>query len=712
MSIIPFAYSGSGPFVLWGPTGAYDPQILSVSGVDDYPFIDGISFNVASGPITASLVVYDTVDNVAIKTFGVWTLGAGSFEHVFHEPVLAQIAGDVVLAIVLSGPSLPIDIAGDVIVNGYAAHYPSTTTWFVDSVNGSNAYDGRTEDTPLKTIAAVLAKPIADGDGVSLARGSHWRETLSVPVDNFRLDTFGRLSDPPPILDGSDIIASGWVRHDPGTYPDVWSQVLVPDGPVTTASERTMLFENGTMLPYQSSIANVQANGGWTSSDRAGLSQTVYFKSVADPNTSGAVYEFTIRNYAVNGHESTLGVTRRATLSGPFELRNCRGHYNALSGGVGSQRRFYIANGSIHHLVTEADLLEDVCVSGFDVSQATQVPHTAYTDAGAGRSHVSRRIFVIGDPAVSPVTSWPQSVYGHSSASGWDALTYSQCGVRYSINAYSASFTNPQLFTVQDSVALDCVVACQSSQAPLQVIERTSGRRQTGALAGNSGLYVDSGPVDTDPRDRVIRDCVWSQSTDARAAQGVLLGGRSGTLLLENCLFFLPTAVNTHGLLFTVNASGHLDVIVRNCIFVMGASRPAIRFGLFAGATFSYVGENNLFVFPGSSTAWAYDNGAGTGSSTTTTSFATWQAQSGGDSTSLVASGAASVGWLGDPYAGDFRLDPSGLAGLRGCGPREHWDFNERRVVSGAQSRWPTLPETPAEMRVYVANPEAWDFYP
>lgn len=70
--------------------------------------------------------------------------------------------------------------------------------------------------------------------------------------------------------------------------------------------------------------------------------------------------------------------------------------------------------------------------------------------------------------------------------------------------------------------------------------------------------------------------------------------------------------------------------------------------------------------------------------------------------------------FTGDPSSGDFRVDLTNIIGLGhdgNAGVTEHWDYNEREIVSGPPQTWPTIPQTLEEAVNYILDPVSWDFY-
>ena len=63
--------------------------------------------------------------------------------------------------------------------------------WYADSVNGDDNATGKSSAQALKTIAALLSKPITAGQRIGLRRGSTWREELIIPANNIEVYAYG-----------------------------------------------------------------------------------------------------------------------------------------------------------------------------------------------------------------------------------------------------------------------------------------------------------------------------------------------------------------------------------------------------------------------------------------------------------------------------------------------------------------------------------------
>lgn len=101
-------------------------------------------------------------------------------------------------------------------------------TYYCDSDYGSDLNDGLTENTPLQTLQALMAKvQNVPRVKIRLARGSHWygvsSSWFSPNSDWSSVSTYGQGDN--PIIDGRIApFTATWVQH--ATYPNVWYQTV------------------------------------------------------------------------------------------------------------------------------------------------------------------------------------------------------------------------------------------------------------------------------------------------------------------------------------------------------------------------------------------------------------------------------------------------------------------------------------------------------
>ncbi len=207
-----------------------------------------------------------------------------------------------------------------------------TTTYYVDSAAGSDAANGLTTGTAWQTIAKVVAVVgSSDNIRIRLKCGSSWREMLqcngAVRVDSY--STGAR-----PILDGADVIASGWSKTGGQTF--VYQ--LAKTG-LSTAANNVAIWEDGVRLVRATSIANCDATDGsfYCPLEAAmvlGGAYTMYVHATGGGNcaSNGKTYEITARLWSCSvGSETAPGAEvygiecrRGGHHNGPLEVgRNC-----------------------------------------------------------------------------------------------------------------------------------------------------------------------------------------------------------------------------------------------------------------------------------------------------------------------------------------------------------------------------------------------------
>ncbi|MBJ3775930.1 hypothetical protein [Acuticoccus mangrovi] len=91
----------------------------------------------------------------------------------------------------------------------------------VDAENGDDGNDGSMA-APFATLAKLASVSTAD-DRVGLKRGSRFRETFSA-VSARGIGAYGDPADPPPFIDGSDVVAATITAH--ATHADVYEVTI------------------------------------------------------------------------------------------------------------------------------------------------------------------------------------------------------------------------------------------------------------------------------------------------------------------------------------------------------------------------------------------------------------------------------------------------------------------------------------------------------
>lgn len=189
--------------------------------------------------------------------------------------------------------------------------------YYVDSVNGDDGNDGASPETALKTIGALPA--LQPGDRIGLARGSHWREQLTITVDNVTVEAYG--TGDKPLLDCSDIV-TGWAKTEGQT--NIYEVQITPEW--GDANELTA-YEDDEYLQYVASTALCDSTpGSYTLSGTSGT-VTLYIHPFdsTDPTTDGKRYEYAHRTHGISSYDATgvrvRGVAARRNLHNGGALR-------------------------------------------------------------------------------------------------------------------------------------------------------------------------------------------------------------------------------------------------------------------------------------------------------------------------------------------------------------------------------------------------------
>jgi hypothetical protein len=171
--------------------------------------------------------------------------------------------------------------------------------WYVDSAGGNDLNDGKSPSTAFQTIAALTAAGISAGDRIGLARGSSWREQLTIAVNHVQVRAYGTGSK--PLFDCADIISAGWSKT--GGATNVYQVTLSTD---YSAAEPcfTSVWEDGVRLPIVASAAACDAApGSYYCANHNTTTPVIYVHATdsGDPASNGKVYEMPTRVSGVYG---------------------------------------------------------------------------------------------------------------------------------------------------------------------------------------------------------------------------------------------------------------------------------------------------------------------------------------------------------------------------------------------------------------------------
>lgn len=576
---------------------------------------------------------------------------------------------------------------------------------YVDSVNGSDANPGTSLGSALQTLAAA-ASAMSAGKKLALVSGSQWREQFSIAWDNITLGVAG--AGAPPIISAADVVTATWTKPDVLNFPDVWS-ISWTRSHTPAATDDLLLWADGVLQTHRNSLSELQSLGGWRASGRIANPATVYIKSVADPNTSGVVYELPKRATAIGGHDQQGYNGDFAAIVGPIEALRSGQNYGPVAGGSGSQSRLLVRDGGLHHLTSEAATVEDVIALGIDQRFPTPAyPLTAYRANSVGFAPTWKRSFVLADG--NPTTA-NIGIYCHASAPSGnaEACTVEQA---YVTNMQTAVSLAADVASIDGLYSQNCNYPVANGQ-PLNTVNRMLARSTV-----TGGVIIalrDGGPVNNDSLSRTVENSVLYSAPGTFLSQFATLSARNGSLTIRNCIIFVDTPDEVNSLIFrTAGGGGAITITMEYCVIVRLKNTGSLWRTLQVDAPATIVSDHNIWLGFG-----FVDNTLG---GTNYRSLASWKA-AGYDANSVHlytgfdAATVLSTYFQGNPANGDFRLK-AGLGtftdgvSLNLAGPQSHWDWNARAPAAGAPTQWPVPPANLAESRTYIADPEAWDFYP
>ncbi len=578
--------------------------------------------------------------------------------------------------------------------------------YYVDSVNGNNANSGLTAALAVQTIAAAQAL-LSAGKRLGLARGSTWREQFTVPADNISIGVYG--SGNMPVLDGTDIVTTGWTQPDAGTYPNVWSRSWTRAQAATTGEAKLGYWQAGVRTTRRADLTALQAgsNGDWHTTSLTGTTVTVSVRAAADPNSDGILREITKRSHAISGHPVTVGSTKTGqAFTGPIELKRAVEHYNSLSMGSGVAARMFVRDGNIHNAVSQGDFTDVVMTEASPDSSPSFVAF--YNSVSAGFNPIATRVLGLLPGGSGRVLNG-SGFYGHGGTGRIGSFTLNACMTR------GADFANSDadLMTVTGGYAED---------APTREIN-----------AGSADNHIN-------------HFLAWHSAASPFPANNDAIftaGGSASQLSASHVAIFRLNGGGANQSNITYKHTYfHCSVVVTSPANPFAFGFPDIRYCIAQGArtynSFStgYTGDFNVFYFVNQAAPQFQLN------TTVYGDLATFQAASGQDANSVFLKHADQVSgngiafWKGvalgmnnGPADCDFRINPSakvykgdgsaltgvfadGMTPITMAGAQERWDFNLREIVPGPPTRRPILPVSIAEMRTYLESPASWNFYP
>lgn len=266
--------------------------------------------------------------------------------------------------------------------------------FYVDSVNGSDANDGRTPETALETLAALETAALADGVRIGLAAGSDFNEgniDLSSPV-GLTLAGYGNLVGAGlPRIRSEAVFDAFEDNTDRGDGNDkVYSQ----DVAITTDVARPCAYENATVLKWVASEAACQAEPGTFFVEDGSLTagtHTIFVhpSDSGDPSSNGKTYTFSQGAAPIFGDNATLRNIKFGRQA----------HRNGVRGGSGLKASNLLLDqvSPVHSLLfQDGDYRRIACWQDWDDVREGAIAIEFYRDDGRGYSCSFRDIVFVG----------------------------------------------------------------------------------------------------------------------------------------------------------------------------------------------------------------------------------------------------------------------------------------------------------------------------
>jgi hypothetical protein len=242
---------------------------------------------------------------------------------------------------------------------GMAGQGGAKFDWYVNSVTGNDANDGKTPNSAYATIGALTS--ISAGDKIGLAKGSMWREMLTIGANNVQVSAYG--TGDKPILDCADVIAVGdWSKSDGLT--NVYQCTKSPA--LDAVETYNGIFEDGIALTRVANTATCDSTPGsfaFSSNTVAPCTLYVHPTGSGDPATNSKAYTFSSRLNAITSYGYTgiriTGIHGKHCLNGSGNFRIGNSSYlNDCLSTWGVKHNYYIGEGGVMTDCVATDIRE------------------------------------------------------------------------------------------------------------------------------------------------------------------------------------------------------------------------------------------------------------------------------------------------------------------------------------------------------------------
>ena len=230
----------------------------------------------------------------------------------------------------------------------------SNSSLYLDGINGNDANDGRTKQTPVKTVIRLLSLSVKSGDTIFVARGSRFREFLNIKdlhVSNITIMDYG--TGLRPVFDAADSAKNNLFTKKAGyqnLYDISWKNSFRDNTDVSQYS----VWEDGWRLKRSASLQECENTPGSyyapvVTQPAETDNITIHARNSDAVSSNNRLYEITRRSMGIqvgdNSRVYNMHTRRNASNNGSFEAGNGCYIYGVLAED-GVKHNFFMGSGT------------------------------------------------------------------------------------------------------------------------------------------------------------------------------------------------------------------------------------------------------------------------------------------------------------------------------------------------------------------------------
>ena len=345
--------------------------------------------------------------------------------------------------------------------------------------------DGLTADTPIKTIAALLALSPAAGSVIGLKSGSSWQEQFVFPANNITLKSYG--TGDYPLLDASDLIAPESFSKTVGRTNVYEVSLAVETSAV--AAEYPSVWVNNTRLTKAADLATCDTTPGTyyhaSPTDVTPITIYVHAPGSTDPTSDGKTYEASVR-----GSGATCYARTGCIIKGVRGRRNYSS-YGSITVGVGCLAVDCKADdGNTHNLfVRPSGRAVNCSALNFYDSATAPIPYIFYENSPSATHEMPFHNCSLDADAYTSANGY----YCHTTSGEFASVTYKSCGSNNVSTPYS--FANTSLGNVSGGTITNFLIILNST-SPVTCKGITGSAARASAHWGNLGVGCTSAVIE------------------------------------------------------------------------------------------------------------------------------------------------------------------------------------------------------------------------